>query len=170
MKKYLFLIGMLVLVVIASGCTTQNTQNSTTKTYSGNGVTFNYPANWTVQNSSTIQSQLGSVGTALGAVGDENNTFIVAKLNVGSNQALNSPSQAAANAKSTLTSQGYTFVSEKQLTIDGVNADQVTFQKSGAYYTYDYIVKNNNGYWTTYASTSSDQTNLDMILNSLKIT
>lgn len=170
MKRLILLIAIFVLVVAASGCTDQNTQTPTTKTYSGNGVTFNYPANWTIQNSSAVQSQLGSLGNVLGAVGDNNNSFIIAKLNVGSNQELNTPSQAAENAKSTMPSQGYIFVSEKQTTIDGVNANQVTFQKSGIYFTYDWMVKNGNGYWTTYTSTNSDQTNLDMILNSLKIT
>ncbi len=45
MKKYfLFVIAIVALVVMASGCTSQTGNNTTaTKTYSANGISFNYP-------------------------------------------------------------------------------------------------------------------------------
>jgi len=48
LKKYFLAILLLALVVMASGCVT-NTTNQT-KNYSANGVSFQYPANWTLQN------------------------------------------------------------------------------------------------------------------------
>jgi len=48
LKKYFLAIILLVLVVMASGCTTTN-QNST-KSYAANGVSFQYPGSWYIQN------------------------------------------------------------------------------------------------------------------------
>jgi PsbP-like protein len=53
LKKYLFLITLLVLVVVASGCiSNQNqTNQSATKTYSANGMSFQYPGTWNLTDS-----------------------------------------------------------------------------------------------------------------------
>ena len=48
MKKYFLAIIMLVLVVMASGCTTTN--QNTTKGYSAGGISFDYPSSWYIQN------------------------------------------------------------------------------------------------------------------------
>lgn len=48
MKKYFIAILLLILVVMASGCTTTN--QNTTKSYSANGVSFEYPNSWYLQN------------------------------------------------------------------------------------------------------------------------
>ena len=48
MKKYFLAIIMLVLVVMASGCTT--TSQNTTKSYDANGVSFDYPNTWQIEN------------------------------------------------------------------------------------------------------------------------
>ena len=52
MKKYfLFVVAIVAIVVMASGCTSQTGNNSTaTKTYSANGISFNYPSNWDIVN------------------------------------------------------------------------------------------------------------------------
>lgn len=168
MKRILLIILMLVIVAAACGCTSQSTS---TKTYSANGVTFNYPSNWAEQSSSSLQSQLGSLGTVLGVVGDGSDyKFGISKLIIGENQRMASISEWASNYNTTMKSQGKTYVSEKQRTIDGVEAYQITFQSSGIYVTDDFFIKNGNGYLTAYAAPNNDQQNLDLILNSLKIT
>ena len=55
MKKYfLFVIAIVGLVVMASGCISQTGNNSTaTKTYSANGMSFNYPDSWSLINQTT---------------------------------------------------------------------------------------------------------------------
>lgn len=74
MKKYLFVvIAIVALVVAASGCTSQNGNNTTaTKTYSNNNISFSYPANWDV-----ISENSSENGTVV-AIGDadiqKNNT------------------------------------------------------------------------------------------------
>ncbi len=69
MKRLFFVLIMLVLVVAASGCTSQQSTSSN-KTYSANGVSFTYPGNWTEQNLTSLQSQVGSSADVLGVVGD----------------------------------------------------------------------------------------------------
>ena len=75
MKRLVFVLFILVVVVAASGCTSQNT--SSNKTYSANGVSFTYPGNWTEQNMTTYQTQFGFTGTVLAVVGDGSNNTLV---------------------------------------------------------------------------------------------
>jgi hypothetical protein len=161
------LIGILVLVVAASGCTSQSTSN---KTYSANGVSFTYPGAWSELNSTDLQKSL-SASTVLGLVGNNTNEFYVAKVNVGSNQVVSSISQWASGYNSTIKSNGWTFVSGKSLTVDGVPAYQITAQTNSSYYGTDvFFVKNSAPYLAVYVSPSNDQQTLENILNSLKIT
>jgi hypothetical protein len=66
MKKYLLVVVAIVaLVVMASGCTSQTGNNTTaTKTYSANGISFNYSSNWDIINETTNEN-----GTVI-ALGD----------------------------------------------------------------------------------------------------
>ncbi|MGZ7049507.1 MAG: hypothetical protein ACXVHO_05830 [Methanobacterium sp.] len=168
--KYVEIIGILtvlVLIVAASGCTTQ--QNTSPKTYSANSVTFNYPGNWNEQNPNDLQSQL-SGSKVLGVVGDSYNSFSILKLNIGDNEQLSTLSEWTSSYNTTMKNNGNAFVSEKSLTIDGVEAHQITFQRSGSYVTNDFFEKNGNGYYTIYSVPNNDQQNLELILNSLKVT
>jgi len=63
MKKYPFLIiAILSLVVLASGCVTNNNSNST-KTYSQNGLYFVYNGTWEIANvTSTVPNAVVAVG------------------------------------------------------------------------------------------------------------
>jgi len=159
---------MLVVVVAISGCTSQNT--SSNKTYSANGVSFTYPGNWTEQNITSYQTQFGSAGNVLGVVGDEsNNTFGVVKLNIGSNQRVATLSEWASSYNSTMKNGGSKYVSEKPLTVDGINAYQVTMIDSGNYVTDVFFVKNGTGYVATYSSLTNDTANLDLLMKDLKI-
>jgi hypothetical protein len=158
---------MLVLIVLASGCTSQQ---NTSKTYSANGVTFNYPGSWSEVNSSSVQSQVGSLGAVLATVGNSDSGFTIAKLNVGSNQILVSLNEWASTYNNSQKSQGNTYVSENSTTVDGVNAYYITFKSNGTYFTDVAIIKNSNGYIATYVAPNNEQQDLQLILNSLKIT
>ena len=168
MKRLVFVLFILVLVVAASGCTSQNT--SSNKTYSANGVSFIYPGNWTEQNITTYQTQFGSTGTVLGIVGDgSNNTFGVVKLNIGSNQRVATLSEWASNYNSTMKNSGSTYVSEKPLTVDGINAYQMTMIDLGSYVTNVFLIKNGTAYVVTYSSPTNDNETLNQLMNNLKI-
>jgi hypothetical protein len=170
MKRLFFVLIRLVLVVAASGCTSQQTASSN-KTYSSNGVLFIYPGNWSEQNSTSLQSQLGSSGNVLAVVGDgANNKFGFAKLNIGSNQRVATLSEWASNYNSSMKEQGSTYVSEKSLTVDGVKAYQITMQDSGIYVTDVFFVKNGNGYLAVHASPNNDQKTLEMLMKNLTVT
>jgi hypothetical protein len=163
------IIGILVLVVAVSGCTSTNT--SSNKTYSANGVTFIYPGNWTEQNLTSLQTTIGSTGTALAVVGDgSGNKFGVAKRNIGSNERVSSLSEWASGYNSSMQSQGSTYVSEKSLTVNGVDAYQMTFQDSGSYITDIFFVKNGTGYLVVHQSPNNDQQTLEQLLKNLQIT
>jgi PsbP-like protein len=170
MKKSNFMIlgilCILILVVAASGCTSESANN----TYSANGVSFTYPGAWSEQNLTDLQKRLGSSPTLLGAVGNDTNQFYVGKVTAGSNQKLVSVTQWASSYKSAITSKGETFVSGKSITVDGVPAYQITAKIANNYATDVAMVKNNTGYLAVYVSPTNDQQTFEQILNSLKIT
>lgn len=168
MKKWIVLLVLLALVVSVSGCTSQNTTNN--KTYSANGVSFTYPGSWSEENTSTLQSELGSAGTVIVVVGDNStNKFGVAKANLAGGQTISNVDEWASNYNSTMKNAGSTYVSEKKLTVDGVDASQMTFQNSGVYITDIFFIKNNVAYLAVLASTNNDQKILDLLLKNLKI-
>lgn len=168
MRRLLFVPIMLVLVVAASGCTQQN--SNLNKTYSDNGVSFIYPSNWTVENSSSLQDQLGTTGEVLAVVGDNgNNKFGFAKLKIASNQEIASLNEWASNYNTTMKNQGSTYVSEKSLTVDGADAYQITVQNSGNYLTDVFFIKNGSAYLAVHSSPKNDQQTIDMLMNNLKV-
>lgn len=169
MRRMFIVPILLVLIVAASGCTSQQNSNLN-KTYSSNGVSFTYPSNWTVQNTSSLQNQMGNTGEVLAVVGDgDTNKFGFAKLKISSNQRVASLNEWAANYNKTMKNQGSTYVSEKKLTVDGVDAYQITMQDSGSYVTDVFFVKEGKGYLAVHASPNNDQQTLDMLMNNLKV-
>lgn len=52
MKKYFLAILVLALVVMASGCVSDTTKQNNTKNYSANGISFQYPGNWSLESAS----------------------------------------------------------------------------------------------------------------------
>jgi hypothetical protein len=159
---------LLVVAVAASGCTSQNASN---KTYSANGVSFVYPGNWSEQNSTSLETQLGSSADVLAVVGDGSSyKFGFSKLNIGSNQRVATLSEWASSYNSTMKSKGNTFVSGKTSTVDGVKAIQITMLASGTYVTDIFFVKNGTGYLGVYASPTNDTEIFDQIMQSLKVT
>lgn len=50
-KKLIVPIIILIFAIIAiSGCTSNNSNNTTVNNYTGNGISVNYPSDWTVHN------------------------------------------------------------------------------------------------------------------------
>ena len=50
-KKSMFPIFVLILALVAiSGCVSNNSNNTAVKNYTGNGISVNYPSDWTVHN------------------------------------------------------------------------------------------------------------------------
>ena len=170
MKRLFFVLIMLILVVAASGCTSQQSTSSN-KTYSANGVSFTYPGNWTEQNLTSLQSQVGSSADVLGVVGDgSGNKFGVIRLNLGSNQRVATLNEWASNYNSSMKEQGSTYISEKSLTVDGVKAYEITLLGNNSYVSGIFFVKNGTGYVLTHASPNNDQKTLEMLMKNLTVT
>ena len=185
MKKYaLLIIAILALVVFASGCTSSNNQTSTqptvpTKAYSGNGISFSYPENWT---------QLGQISSpnALVAFGDpksvDNSSGNVNTLVVVQKVALPSGStlkQVYDSTYAQFAAQDPSFktISDTTTTVDGttayvnihtVDVNGVQKQEKAVW-----LEKNGNVYVIQCGALppvfDSQQANFNMIINSFKI-
>lgn len=166
MRELLIIIAIVGVIVFASGCT--GDQTATDNTYSGNGVSFTYPGNWTVLDPSDIQSSVGSLGDVLVVVGVENEQmFGLMTANVGSNQVLATPSEWLSTMKSSVGSE---YVSSKTITVDGVKGVQlVTQDSSTSYYNYyAYWNKNSKGYMALLTSTTSAQDTFESIIDTVE--
>lgn len=174
MKKYaLFVVAILALVVFASGCTDQ------TKTYSSNGITFNYPGSW--QELSQVNNENGIAG-----VGDPssvnsssklaNTVVVVQKVAMPSGLTL----QEAVDALITsFQSQDPNFqkISQKTITFNGATAYEIVYKMgaNGVQKQEKAVIFEKNGY--LYAITGSSlpndfnnqQANFDMVINSFKV-
>jgi hypothetical protein len=173
MKKYfLFIIAIVALVVMASGCVSQTGSNSTaTKTYSANGISFNYPSSWSLTNQTTNGN---STVVALGDSSFMNNTLkgngvIIVKTPQNSNSNKN-----MTNAKSQLAKLNGTKSTQ---TIAGVTANVTTFNTKIGNETLLIksinFEKNNFNYQIQFASISTDikseEQMINTVINSLKV-
>ena len=177
MNKYpIIIVTLLLLVVMASGCVTNSSQQNQTKTYAQNGITFTYNGTWEIANTT-------APGT-LAAVGDPNtvnpttqspNTFVI----------IQKPSVATGTDLQTAYNQNYaTFfnntgnqrVSEGSVTVNNVNAFENVYTTSSGGVQKQmravWIPFNGNIYVILCGAIPSDynnqQKNFDLIINSFK--
>lgn len=189
MKKLIYILIVLIVVVTVSGCS-----NTPQATYTGNGFTFNYPANW---NDTTISPQ-APFGANYTQLYNRTEDFLVMVANFGTgdyqsfivlqkNDAKaatsflgslyfegDNPQAWASNQKALLlnsTTIPQEFISEKQTTVDGIPAYQITFKDSmtNIFRTYVYFTRGNAGYCLIYEKRNTDdQATLENILKSFK--
>ncbi len=153
-KYYLLAVAIVALIVMASGCTTQTGNNTTTKTYSANGMTFNYPGNWTIINETTNEN-----GTII-ALGDadiqQNNTIKGNGVSIIKIPKTANSSAELANLKSEFANLNGT---NGTISIAGVTANETTFNSNVNNVTAQIKIidfeKNNNLYLIQYATIST---------------
>ncbi|MGF7119471.1 PsbP-related protein [Methanobacterium oryzae] len=166
MKKWISIIAIMLVVVCAAGCI-----DSSPKTYTGNGLSFQYPADWSSYESD-LQKSMGSSGDVLVSLGKGDEGVFVAKMNLGTAQV--SASEFADAFKSSASSGRLTFVSEKTVTVDGSTGYEKVFkytENSTQLYASCTFVKNNGTiYMILIGTPNNDQETVDMILNSFKFT
>jgi len=156
MKKYfLFVVAIVAIVVMASGCTSQTGNSTATKTYSANGMSFNYPSSWAILNETSNEN--GTV-VALGDADIQKNNTVkgngVTIIKVPEN----------ANSTADLTNLKTQFAglngTNSTETIAGVTANATTIttkvNNATAQLKFIYFVKNNFIYLIQYATLSSD--------------
>jgi hypothetical protein len=158
MKKYfLFVVAIIALVVMASGCTSNQTGNNSTatKTYSANGVSFNYPSNWVIINET---SNANVTAVALGdAVFKQNNGTQGNGVTIIRLPQTNNSSDELASLKSSFSSFNAT---NNTITVAGVTANETTFNASSNNVTAQLKLidfqKNNFVYIFQYVTVNSD--------------
>ena len=175
MKKYIFVVvAIIALVVMASGCTSQTGNNTTaTKTYSANGISFNYSTNWDIINETTNEN-----GTVI-ALGDAD---IQQNNSVKGNGVSIIKIPKTENSTADLTSLKSEFAAlngtNSTITIAGVTANETTFNTQMNNVTAQIKIidfeKNNYIYLIQYATIASDfqtqQQLFETITKSLQIT
>lgn len=183
MRKILLVVSFFVIasVVLVSGCTSTPAM----KSYSGNGVSFNYPETWNVEAQNEVKG--GAVNYAdaefVVAVGNGNKDnkgneeFIVYKQknNTNSSRWLSklfngtNPSEWASSYKTSIEKVMPGTVSLKTRTVDGVNANEVEITGDKVLWNHVYFTKNDVGYSLDYISASKNQAVGDSIFNSFKV-
>ena len=162
MKKWISIIGVILVVVFVSGCTAQ----SSAKTYSGNNISFQYPGNWSTDYNSSLQN-FGSEGDVLVKLGKNDSGMGVAKANIGSS---NLSAATMASEFETLIQSKYQIISNKTVIVDGINATQIVMKdnSNGDYGSLTFLNKNNSIYIIMISTPDNNQQTINMILNSFK--
>lgn len=170
----------LAAVVFASGCTTINNQTSiSTKTYSANGIFFNYPDNWQLMASSTPNA-IASVGdpkTSDSSTKNVNTFVVIQKKAVPSGTTLK---QAYDNTYAQFASTDSSFqqISDSTTTVDGttayVNTHKVDVSGVQKQEKAVWFEKDGNIYVILCGALPSDfnseQENFDAIINTFEVT
>ncbi|AEG19135.1 PsbP-related protein [Methanobacterium paludis] len=177
MKKYPFLVlALLIVVVSASGCVSNQNQTNVTS-YSQNNVSFNYPSSWQTANATSPN--------AVAAVADPNTVdsstkvpttlVVIQKSNASTGSSLQTIYNS--NYATFFNNTSYQRVSEGNITVSGSNALEnvyTTNSSTGAQLEMKavWISQNNNIYVILCSSLASDfqnqQSNFDTIIDSFK--
>jgi hypothetical protein len=166
MKQYIAIMLFLGMIVAISGCTSETNNN----TYSANGVNFTYPGNGSEFNSSSLQAQVGSNGTMIAMVGDNSSfLFTVVKINIADNKRLSTLNEWAAMNNETIQNSSNTYISEKNITVDGVQGFMMTYNDSSKFHREVFFIKNNTGYLAILLTKNNDKQLNNNLLSSLRI-
>lgn len=181
MKKYLLVLILISAIVLASGCTnsgnqtSENVQNKT-KVYSGDEITFEYPAGW-----ETIASQARDSAVAVGDPNsaDSNDNVRVNVVVQKTIKPQNVTFKDYYNATYTqFTSQnlGYIPISDGTVVVNGITAFENVYKINSGSQKQEravWIMKNNKIYIILCSAPvsefSSQQANFDSIINSFKV-
>lgn len=166
MKRLIYILLVVGLVVMVSGCTSDQWASNTT--FTGNGISFSYPSSWSANATKDLTTPSGS--SSIAAVGTSDEGFAV-----GSISASGLDSASIQNVINSLVQQYQTqgYGSVKSVTVDGATASMVTSNNAdsqGMYTSIAFWTKNNNLYYAVYVSKSQSTQNMERILGSLKST
>ena len=152
------------LVVMVSGCVSDQWQSN--KTYSDNGVNFTYPGTWQGEASPGYSP---SNSTSIATVGNEDYGFAMGTVNT---QLSGSDLQQVLNQMIQQYKSEPGFISEKNMTVDGVTATEVVTNGSSQNLTsqisYVFWIKNDNLFFVVYSSNNNETQTLDRILSTVK--
>jgi hypothetical protein len=169
MKKWIFILIILALIIAVSGCTT-NQSSPANKTYSLNGLSFIYPGDWSELDKTIYQSALDDKGELLAVVGDgSNSSFGIARINNVKNQTNVTLNNLMVYYNSTLKNKGTEYVSEGPVTVDGIKGYEITVKASENYLSSVLFIKNGTGYLAVFESSDNDQQMFNQIIKSINV-
>lgn len=168
--KKIQILSMLLIVcsVLVAGCTSEGDDWSSNKTYSGMGVSFDYPGTWTDQsNDPMLVDTFGESGVAFGK---DNEIFGFVVVDVGVLSAADKDKLINDLIETYKTELRLT--NEKDIMVDGVSAKLLSSPNptDGIYTNVAFWIKNEDLYITVYTSEKSGIETFERILNTFKTT
>jgi predicted Zn-dependent protease len=172
MRKYLIILVLALSVLLVSGCTSQ--QNNETKTYTQNNISFQYPANWELARS-TAPNAIIAVADPNSMVNNTPTTQVVIQkspLSKGSNLTI----AYSDNYKNFFNNTGNVKVSEANITSDKLKAYENVYTANATgiekQFRAVWLQKNGQIYVILCSAKKSDfqgqQGNFDLIINSFQ--
>lgn len=180
MKKYaIFVIAILAIIVLAFGCT-DNPLTVSTKIYSFNGISFNYPESWEeIKNIKTANAivDYGDPNSVDAATGSVNTLVLIQKVPLPAGHTLKQ-SYDATYAQYAASNSSHQQISDKTINVNGQTAYEKTHKISAGGVTKQervvWLEKNGIIYvilcGTLPDTFNAQQANFDAIINSFKIT
>ncbi|MDD3984330.1 MAG: PsbP-related protein [Methanobacterium sp.] len=171
-KPIILVIVLLCLVVLVSGCISDN-KSAEPETYKENNITFSYPGTWQIANATSPNAIVAIADPNTIQNGNPTTLVVVQKPDVPKGNRIDEV--YATNYKSFFNNTGYTEISEGNITIDdNIILENIyksdTDQKE---YRALWYAKNDNIYvilCTAKITDFKDQTtNFDFIINSFKL-
>jgi hypothetical protein len=165
---------MLCLVVLASGCISNNKQTNTTKTYSQNNISFNYPGGWEIADATAPNVVVAVADPNTVENGSPTTLVVVQKPDVASGSDLNNV--YSQNYAKFFNNTNYQRVSEGNITINGQNALENIYKTNSTVdpkqYRAIWLDENGTIFVILFSAKVSDfdnqQNNFNLILNSFK--
>jgi len=167
-KKFLPIL-ILVVVAFAFGCT-----EVSEKTFSGDGITFQYPGTWENKSLSELEASIPAseygAASVIAYLGNDTEEFAVLKLTATSGSYVTSPSEWLQITESSY-EPSQIISKDESIKVAGKDAALLQYQEGGEYYTMVHIkIDESKGYKLLYYnSLQSDLATLKKIIESFKI-
>lgn len=160
MRKWLSVFLIITMLAFISGCTQP-------QTYNENGISFQYPGDWSIDYKNNVQNSFGNSATVMVSLGKENSGVVICKMNVDQIN-LNDLTYIF---KSNMEYSGYQLINQNNRKVDDNNVTENIFKENstGIYGSLTFLQKNNETYLIIVGTPNKDKSDADMILNSLKI-
>ncbi|MDI9624690.1 MAG: hypothetical protein QFX38_07375 [Methanothermobacter sp.] len=168
MKKFLPILVLLV-VAFTFGCTGTPAE----KTFSGDGITFQYPGTWENLSAGELEASLPTLkyGSAnvITYLGNDTEEFAVVELKATSEGYVRSPSEWLQQMESSL-EPSQIISKDESLSVAGKNAALVQWQEGNQFITAVHIkIDESKGYQLYYSSPQSDLTTFQKIIQNFNI-
>lgn len=174
-KVIVMVILLLCSVVLVSGCVSDNKKTNETKTYSQNNISFTYPGDWEIANTTSQNAVVAVADPSTVKSGSPTTLVLIQKPAVSKGSDLNNVYNS--NYARYFNNTGFERISEGNITVNNVTALENVYKtnKTGVSKQYRAVWLDENGsiYVILCIADQSDfenqQTNFNLIINSFKV-